>query len=316
MASLQLCVLGEALMDCMALPDGNLRPLMGGSPFNLAIAAARQGIRVGYLNPFATDPFGIALREHLEGEGVRVLGEPSSCPTSLAIVQVNDGVPVYAFYRDGVADLDFDAPSVIQMLSAHAPGVLHTGSLMLLPQVVPAVRAICEAAKSHGWRISLDLNLRPKVAQDVQAYVDAVWSVVPLADWLKASDEDLQTLGWQDAAPATASEQARRLHQQGCERVVLTYGAEGAFMSIEGAQVFLPAPSVPVVDTVGAGDTLWGNCLAQWIRAPLAPVAPDETSLRRTLMRAVQAAAMNCEKMGCQPPTFEALNLALEQNGT
>ena len=32
-------VLGEALMDCIAQPDGRLLPLMGGSPFNLARTA-------------------------------------------------------------------------------------------------------------------------------------------------------------------------------------------------------------------------------------------------------------------------------------
>ena len=50
-------VLGEALMDCVAQPDGTLRPFMGGSPFNLARAAALRGATVGYLNPLSTDRF-------------------------------------------------------------------------------------------------------------------------------------------------------------------------------------------------------------------------------------------------------------------
>ena len=42
-----ISVLGEALMDCVEQPDGSLRPLMGGSPFNLARAAAlqREGLK-------------------------------------------------------------------------------------------------------------------------------------------------------------------------------------------------------------------------------------------------------------------------------
>ena len=36
-----IAVLGEALMDCVAQPGGDLRPLIGGSPFNMARAAAR-----------------------------------------------------------------------------------------------------------------------------------------------------------------------------------------------------------------------------------------------------------------------------------
>ena len=35
-----IVILGEALMDCITQDDGSLLPLMGGSPFNLARAAA------------------------------------------------------------------------------------------------------------------------------------------------------------------------------------------------------------------------------------------------------------------------------------
>ena len=38
--SVSVWVLGEALMDCVAQADGSLRPLIGGSPFNLAGAVA------------------------------------------------------------------------------------------------------------------------------------------------------------------------------------------------------------------------------------------------------------------------------------
>ena len=38
--SRSVLVLGEALMDCLAQPDGRLLPLQGGSPYNMARAAA------------------------------------------------------------------------------------------------------------------------------------------------------------------------------------------------------------------------------------------------------------------------------------
>jgi fructokinase len=68
-------ILGEALMDCVAQPDGTLRPLMGGSPFNMARAAALRGASVGYLNPLSSDQFGqqmgaqLAPLAHLTGRG-------------------------------------------------------------------------------------------------------------------------------------------------------------------------------------------------------------------------------------------------------
>ena len=35
-----ILVAGEALMDCIPLPDDAFRPIVGGSPFNVAVAAA------------------------------------------------------------------------------------------------------------------------------------------------------------------------------------------------------------------------------------------------------------------------------------
>jgi hypothetical protein len=70
-------VLGEALMDCVAQPDGRLLPLLGGSPYNMARAAARRGASVAYLNPLSTDRFGEQLGALLREDGVRTLGASS-----------------------------------------------------------------------------------------------------------------------------------------------------------------------------------------------------------------------------------------------
>jgi fructokinase len=55
-----------------------------------------------------------------------------------------------------------------------------------------------------------------------------------------------------------------------------------------------------VVDTVGAGDTFWGNCLGDWVLQ--APSARERVTT--TLRQAMRAAALNCSRPGCQPPTW------------
>ena len=64
-----LCVLGEALMDCVAQAGGDMRPLRGGSPYNMARAAALAGATVHYLNPLSTDLFGQDLGRQLRADG-------------------------------------------------------------------------------------------------------------------------------------------------------------------------------------------------------------------------------------------------------
>jgi len=307
--SREIFVLGEALMDCVAQPDGSLRPLMGGSPFNLARAAALRGATVSYLNPLSTDRFGAQLWEQLHADRVRTLLPPTSAPTSLAVVQVHEGQPSYGFYREGIADRDYRVDQVLAQLAEARAGVLHTGSLLLVPPEHEKVLAVLHGAKAMGWTISVDVNLRPQLAADLRpqlaadlaGYVRAVREVLALADWLKASDEDVQTLGYAAHDLGHAGEIAGTFLAQGIRRLALTFGAQGAWLGVDGQVAQAVAPRVHVVDTVGAGDTFWGNCLADWA------LQDDGADARvaKTLHEAMLAAAINCTRAGCQPPGYD-----------
>jgi fructokinase len=301
-------VLGEALMDCVAQPDGRLQPLLGGSPFNLARAVALQGVDVGYLSPLSSDVFGQQLSAALAASGAQALSPVSRKPTSLAVVNLQDGQPRYGFYRDGVADRDYNADDIVRLLKQHPAGVLHTGSLMAMPPEHHKVMHVIQFAKAMGWTISIDVNLRTRVADDLPAYLQAVHQMARLADWLKASDEDMQLLGWTEVHSGHSKALAQQWMAMGCQRVALTFGAQGASLHIGTHQVQAAAPPVQVVDTVGAGDTFWGSCLADWVLHDT--VKNDDAALARletTLQRALHAAAINCAREGCQPPSAAEL---------
>ena len=299
----QICVLGEALMDCVPRPNGDLSPVIGGSPFNFARAAALRGAHVAYASPLSTDLFGDAMRAQLAKDDVLVLSPPSRLPTSLAVVQLKDGQPSYSFYREGVADRDYESAQMLAVLSQHQPAVLHTGSLALVPPEHEKVITILKAAKTLGWMISVDVNLRPQMVNDLAGYLVAVKKVAALADWLKASDEDLALLGFAAATRADAPSIAQHFTAQGTSRLALTFGARGAWLLVDGKTAEQEVPPVTVIDTVGAGDTFWGNCVADWV---MRPVHADQR-VATTLRQAMQAAAINCTRAGCQPPRFDEL---------
>ena len=300
--TLPIFVLGEALMDCIAQPDGQLRPLMGGSPFNLARAAALRGADVSYLNPLSSDLFGQGLAQQLRQDGVHLIGGTSGLPTSLAVVQIAQGHASYGFYREGIADRDYSVAGMVSLLKRQTPGILHTGSLLLIPPEFSKVMSILKAARELGWTISVDINLRPKVAGDLAAYIRAVHEVMPLTDWLKASDEDLEIMGFEDVAISESSRLVQKLRSgvasDALSRLALTFGAEGAHLDINGQHCSEIAPRVKVADTVGAGDTFWGNTLADWALQPEGAAA----RLATTLKWSMAAAAINCTRQGCQPP--------------
>lgn len=300
---MRVMVLGEALMDCVAQDNGQLLPLMGGSPYNMARAAARRGASVAYLNPLSTDRFGQQLGAQLLADGVATPAGHSRLPTSLAVVQIANGQPSYGFYREGIADRDTSVDGLLALLDGQPPGVLHTGSLLLVPPEHKKILAVLEGARARGWTISVDVNLRPLLAADLDAYVQAVLAVLPHTDWLKASDEDLETLGFEGVRRSNATALVRELRQRAgagrLSRVALTFGGDGAYLDVDGQCAEADVPRVRVVDTVGAGDTFWGNCVADW--------ALEHGGAERcasTLRHAMVAAAINCSRQGCQPPTW------------
>jgi fructokinase len=314
---LPLWVLGEALMDGVVQPDGRLQLLPGGSPFNLALAAAQQGWDVGYLNPLSHDGFGQALTTRLVQTGVQALGKTSRKPTSLAVVNLQEGQASYGFYRDGVADRDYAADDLVRRMKAQTPGVLHTGSLMAMPPEHRRVMHVIQFAKALGWTISIDVNLRTQVADDLPAYLQAVTEMAALADWLKASDEDMVALGWADVHWDHTETLAQRWLAMGCQRVALTFGEQGASLHVGDLSAKAAPPAVKLVDTVGAGDTFWGSCLADWLMHDT--LGHDDAAAQRiekTLQRALKAAAINCERVGCQPPSREELEHALARGST
>jgi fructokinase len=144
------------------------------------------------------------------------------------------------------------------------------------------------------------VNLRPKLAANLSEYVAAVQVVAGLADWIKASDEDLELLGFANPSRSNAPDIAKYFATQGSSRIALTFGAEGAWLQVDGESAQQDVPRVTVVDTVGAGDTFWGNCVGDWTLNS----AGAAQRVAATLRNAMSAAAINCTRAGCQPPTF------------
>ena len=100
---------GENLIDLVSgaaaadgLPQYVANP--GGSPFNVAMASGRQGQKVAYLTPVSEDALGALLAERLVESKVTLAAGRVPHPTSLAVVSITDGIPSYAFHRNGTAE--------------------------------------------------------------------------------------------------------------------------------------------------------------------------------------------------------------------
>ena len=301
-------IAGEALIDFIATDVGSFRPVAGGAPFNFARALALQGVATGYANPLSSDHFGTLLNSSLTASGAIHLGPIIAQPTSLAIVSKSaDGQPSYQFYREGVADRALSLQHLVGNFSSTTFG-FHSGGLALVPPDHALIVHALGSARDKGILCTLDVNMRMRVAHNMSVapnvYRDAARAAMAGANIVKVSDEDLLHLGFSGAANDTA----RALLDEVCKVVIVTLGANGAWVLSASQEIFQSAQSVKVVDTVGAGDCFFAGFIASLIRdnalQALRVQVPSAAMFERALQHATRCAAINIAREGCQPPSW------------
>ncbi|NNE13042.1 MAG: carbohydrate kinase, partial [Ilumatobacter sp.] len=225
-----ITVVGEALIDLVISPDGAVDATLGGAPYNTARACGRLGVDTRFVGALSVDRFGEQLVEQLLADRVDVSAAPRvEQPTTLAAAALDDsGVATYRFYIDGTS-----APQLTAVPAGRPGDVLFTGGLGLLlePMATTVEAALAEPVADRI--VVVDLNCRPLIIPDREAYVGRVERVVASGDVVKVSDEDLAYLA-PDEQPVEA---ARRLLDRGPVAVLMTSGGEGVHViTVDGHQ--------------------------------------------------------------------------------
>lgn len=291
-------VVGEALVDVVARPDGTVTEHPGGSPANVAIGLARLGRPTHLLTRLGDDDRGRLVREHLARSGVHLVeGSVTTAPTSVARAVLDaGGVATYTF------DLQWSLPRVPLPTD---PLVVHTGSVAAVLQPGAAtVERIVLGARHHAT-VSYDPNLRPDLLGPPLAVRPQVEAMVAASDVVKLSEEDALWL-----APGTPPEQlVEQWLGTGPALVVLTRGAGGATALCRDGVVEVPSPAVEVADTVGAGDSFTAGLLdALWSAGLLGGALREDLAaigcprLRDAVEHAARVAAVTVSRPGADPP--------------
>lgn len=296
---------GEALMDMLPRTVGTegtaFLPVPGGAIFNTALALGRLGNRAGFLCGVSTDLFGEQLLAHLAASGVTSdLCIRSARPTTLAFVRLVNGDATYTFYDENSAGR-LITPEDLPVLP-DGTGALHFGAISLIGEPCGTAYEALLTREAPARVISLDPNIRPGFITDEAAYRARLSRIIPLADIIKVSHEDLDWL-----APGEPFEAlAQGWIASGAKIVILTLGKDGARALTRTLDVTVPARKVEVVDTVGAGDTFNAGFLSALEDAGLltkeAVAGISDQSLTAALARAVAVAAITVSRAGANPP--------------
>ncbi len=299
-----ITVIGEALVDIIVDAEGEVTSVVGGGPLNTARTVARLGLESSFLGGVSTDPFGQRIMRLLERDGVRLgLGEQVPEPTTLAIAQIDDsGAATYRFMLDGTSA----ATVTPEMALAHVDGrttAIHAGTLALVMQPLADALVAVVGAATDDQLVMIDPNCRPSVDR-LPLLRSSLAAVIDRADIVKVSGDDLEYL-YPGVGPVAAAQDMAAATDS---VVLFTDGSNGVHVITSGRRepavdIVIDVPRVPVVDTVGAGDSFSGGFLAAWMHSGLGRAEISDTDQLVAAARyGIAVAGVTCQRPGADPP--------------
>jgi len=294
--TVDLLCMGEPMLEfnqLPRLPDGSQHYLEGhgGDTSNAAVAAARQGARVGYITAIGRD---------MPGDSFMALWARESVDTATVIRSDRHQTGVYFVTHDsqGHHFLHYRANSAAAMYAASdlpreaiaAARILYVSGISqgISDSACDAVFAAIEVARAHGVQVAYDTNYRPRLWPPARAAA-VMHAAMAQADYAMPGLEDVQTLtGLTD--PDAMLDLYLRL---GSRVVLLKMGESGAYLGTADQRVRIAAHKVKAVDATGAGDTFCGTFLAR----VLAGDPPADAARYASV-----AAALKCTGYGAVDP--------------
>ena len=273
-AAFDVLTIGRVGVDLYPLQSGThlqdvetVGKFLGGSPTNVAVAAARYGRRSAVITRTGRDPFGTFIHRALCDLDVddRFVSTVEGLPTPITFCEIfpPDDFPLY-FYRYPVApDLQIQV-SEIDLEAVRSASIYWSTVTGLSAEPSRSAHFAAWEARGRAPLTILDLDYRPMFWDDpgeAQAQVERALSMVTVA--VGNCVECEVAVGESDPDRA-----AEALLDKGIELAVVKRGPKGVLARTRDERVEAVAFPVEVVNGLGAGDAFGGalchGLLAGW----------------------------------------------------
>ncbi|HEY3728224.1 MAG TPA: 5-dehydro-2-deoxygluconokinase [Solirubrobacteraceae bacterium] len=264
MGELELLTVGRISIDlyCGELGAGwhaatTFTKAVGGSPTNVAIAAARLGRRAAVFTKVGSDPFGEIARAELDDFGVDTTYvatlESAVTPLAFAVLDPPEDPPLLFRREPPAPDLQLHPGEVPPPVIEQLPVLWISGGAL---SAQPSRSTVEEMLRVRGRRhhTILDLDYRPSFWPSRDEAAATIGTAVDHATIAVGNREEC------DVAVGSSDpfEAAHRLLERGVELAIVKLGGDGVLLAAaDQQQVVAPAP-IEVLCGLGAGDAFGG----------------------------------------------------------
>ena len=256
----------------------NLVTSAGGKGANQAAACANLGSQVTMIGAVGQDDFGRRMKEGLRKVGINVsfIQENPGVPSGTAMIMVDAA-------GENVIVLSAGANSYV-VIDRNTEELIRNAKILLLQLEIPTdvVFQAIEIANDAG--VPVLLNPAPAIALPNEIY--------SRIDYLIPNEIEASILSGVEVKDIASAEKAAGiLLDRGVKTVIITLGANGAFLASGNNRHAIPAMKINPVDTTGAGDAFIGGFAAAIV---------EGKPLEEALHYATAAGALAATKAGAQ----------------
>ncbi|MFI6817429.1 5-dehydro-2-deoxygluconokinase [Nonomuraea sp. NPDC050328] len=276
---------------------------LGGSPTNVAVAAARLGRSAAVITRTGADPFGEFVHDALRGYGVddRYVTAVEGLPTPVTFCEIRppDDFPIYFYRFPKAPDLEI-RPEELDLTAIREAGLFWATVTGLSQEPSRAAHFHAWEARGRKTHTVLDLDYRAAFWDSPATAREQVAKALPHVSVAVGNLDEVEVA----TGLREPYEAGRALLEAGVELAVVKQGGAGVLGLTRHEQVLVEPVEVEVVNGLGAGDAFGGalchGLLAGW-------------PLERTLRYANAAGAIVAGELACAPamPTIERIERTL-----
>ena len=257
-----ILIYGDAFVDYIAndVTNTSFTKYLGGATVNVAAGISRIGAPSALITITGDDETSEFVRNEIINEGVNLdyaVYVPEKRVSGVYVHLTEACERVFKDYIDETPDLQVTKEQLQEEAFKRASIFNVCSGTMFHPTALETTRAAVDLAKEKGAIIAIDANIRPLRWSSEEYCRETVTSFFDDADILKLTDEELFFL----TETESIEEGLAALDSLLVPIVLITVGADGAYVVLNGEVIHVPVEKIIPVDTTGAGDAFMAGVL-------------------------------------------------------